>query len=225
MSESFLSRLFSREQKRQQTAQERWQDLVKDVANGKEPDTVEQVLHDAGKTVADLAAAVQAVQHRRHLAATLAAGRKAVGERAEVQRACAAAAAERERALAAAEEKACAALAPLEQRLKEIDAAEQAARAAHAELVQTAPQALHDQAEAIRARRAALLDLNQLRRKLDEARANARLVDREQVSFERQRAAGKRDAAGLEVEIARREKQWLELQQLQAALEEKMAAS
>jgi hypothetical protein len=140
MSESLWSRLLGREQSRQQTLEERWQGLVKAIADGKEPaaDAVEHVLDAAGKTVEDLRKAVDLLTRRRAARAAVDRGKLVPIERDKTEQLLIDANARCVAAIEAAHHQCAATRAPLEDRFKQLDAIDKVAGSGASLLEETA---------------------------------------------------------------------------------------
>jgi hypothetical protein len=118
--ESFWARLTGQEKQRHRTDRQKWLDLVSATADEKPPADADKVLVAAGKSVADLQAAVDRLKRRREAHAAVERGRAAAVEREDVHRRLAAVAAHCEEEILAAEAKLAAAVRPLEERQIEL---------------------------------------------------------------------------------------------------------
>jgi hypothetical protein len=124
----FWDRLLGKEKARRQTVEEKWQALVRALADGDEPATgnVEQTLQLASRTVGELRAAVDRLGRRRQAHAALVKARAVPAERERLRQLLAAADAALEAAVRAARGQHADARGPLEARGRELDALERA---------------------------------------------------------------------------------------------------
>jgi hypothetical protein len=134
------STLLGRERGRRQSVQEKFNALVRSIADGAEPtaSTVEPILDAAGKSVAELQSAVELLLKRRQAREKLDLARAVPAERARIGEALLAANREYESGFAALQEKYERAVEPLKTRLPPLDPVEQAGREASLFLEETA---------------------------------------------------------------------------------------
>ena len=123
MSQSFFDRLAGRFRGRETKAAATFAGLVAQVADGKEPalEQAEAVLVDAGKSTADLAAAVDKLKARRQARAVLDKANAAPAELRRITAALEAADAKRQQAVDLAEGEHSAAVAPLLERERALE--------------------------------------------------------------------------------------------------------
>jgi hypothetical protein len=124
MSQDFLTRLFRSEKKRQQTVKEKWDGLVRTVADGQEPaaGVAEQILDSANKTAEDLRAAVERLILRRQARAAYDKAKDVPAETEKTHRLIYEASAAYENAVQKAKDDFNATHAPLVERLRQLDA-------------------------------------------------------------------------------------------------------
>jgi hypothetical protein len=138
---TFLSKLADRLSGRSRKVERSFADLVTAIADDRPPapEQAEAVLADSGRTVADLAAAVERLKARRRARADLDAARLVPAQRDKAAATIAAANTAFEAAVEAARRKFWEVVNPLEARIRELDAAEERGRQAEALLREAEP--------------------------------------------------------------------------------------